>query len=72
FDVYRTVRRRKGYYSENDIHVATCAYEEGSPYYLTYYGSFNLSKYKSISITETKEFRIMAYEVYRYINNNKV
>ncbi|MGS5517752.1 hypothetical protein AB8L61_17325 [Clostridioides difficile] len=72
FDVYRTVRRRKGYYSEGDIHVATCAYEEGSPYFLTYYGSFNLSKYKSISITETKEFRIMAYEVYRYINNNKV
>ncbi|MBH7871838.1 hypothetical protein KWW51_19755, partial [Clostridioides difficile] len=72
YNVYRTVRKRKGYYSEYDIHSTTCSYTRESPYNTTYYGSYNLSKYKTISITETKEFRIKSYEVYGYINDNRV
>ncbi|MCR1522328.1 hypothetical protein NQ894_18410, partial [Clostridioides difficile] len=72
YSVYRTVRKRKGYYSENDIHSTTCSHNSGSPYYNIYYGSFKLSENKTISITETKEFRIRSYEVYGYINNTKV
>ncbi len=72
YNVYRTVRKRKGYYSEYDIHSTTCSQNSGSPSYITHYGSYNLSKYKTISITETKEFRIKSYEVYRYIGSEKV
>ncbi|MCC0654677.1 hypothetical protein IC216_00655 [Clostridioides sp. ES-S-0145-01] len=72
YNIYRTVRKRKGYYSEDDIHSTTCSYTRESPYNTTYYGSYNLSKYKTISINETKEFRIKSYEVYVYINNNRV
>lgn len=72
YNIYRTVRKRKGYYSEDDIHSTTCSHNSGSPYYTIHYGSFKLSKYKTISITETKEFRIKSYEVYGYINDNRV
>ncbi|MFL8801864.1 hypothetical protein Q3223_19475, partial [Clostridioides sp. GD02367] len=72
YNVYRTVRKRKGYYSEYDIHSTTCSQNSGSPSYITHYSSYNLSKYKTISITETKEFRIKSYEVYRYIGSEKV
>ncbi|MGX9755745.1 hypothetical protein ACWYRQ_05695 [Clostridioides difficile] len=72
YSVYRTVRKRNGYYSEADIHSYFCSYKRESPYNTTYYGGYNLSKYKTISITRTEEFMVRAYEVYSYINDNKV
>lgn len=68
FETTRTVRRRAGYYSQDDIHVATCSYEAGGAYNSIYYGSYNLSKSKNINITKTATYSINSYEVYYYIS----
>ncbi|MCC0638292.1 hypothetical protein [Clostridioides sp. ES-S-0001-02] len=72
FETTRTVRRRAGYYSQDDIHAATCSYEAGGAYNSVYYGSYNLSKNRNINITKTATYNVNSYEVYFYSNNNKL
>ncbi|MCO8788064.1 hypothetical protein KLJ78_18535, partial [Clostridioides difficile] len=69
FEVYRTVKRRKGYYAESDIHSYSCSYENGGSFNTVYHGLFELSKYKSISITQDKYFLAESYRVY-WIGND--
>ncbi|MDV9763556.1 Uncharacterised protein [Clostridioides difficile] len=69
FEVYRTVKRRKGYYAESDIHSYSCSYESGGSFNTVYHGLFELSKYKSISITQDKYFLAKSYRVY-WIGND--
>ncbi|HFL3142510.1 TPA: hypothetical protein ACG3KG_002266 [Clostridioides difficile] len=68
-EVYRTVKRRKGYYAESDIHSYSCSYENGGSFNTVYHGLFELSKYKSISITQDKYFLAESYRVY-WIGND--
>ncbi|MDV9709049.1 hypothetical protein RHG40_02795 [Clostridioides difficile] len=69
FEVYRTVKRRKGYYAESGIHSYSCSYESGGSFNTVYHGLFELSKYKSISITQDKYFLAKSYRVY-WIGND--
>ncbi|MGO0885200.1 hypothetical protein ACTPDI_20855, partial [Clostridioides difficile] len=68
YDVNRTIRRRKGTYSQFDIHAEKVDVDSGNTYHTIYWGSYNLSKAKSMNITETKVYRIASYEVYYYIS----
>ncbi|MER0285286.1 hypothetical protein ABRY17_15385 [Clostridioides difficile] len=72
YDVNRTIRRRKGTYSQFDIHAEKVDVDSGSTYHTIYWGSYKLSKSKSMNITETKVYKIASYEVYRYIGAEKI
>ncbi|MDI7814928.1 hypothetical protein QMM58_01060 [Clostridioides difficile] len=72
YDVNRTIRRRKGTYSQFDIHAEKVDVDSGGTYHTIYWGSYKLSKSKSMNITETKVYKIASYEVYRYIGAEKI
>ncbi len=59
YECLRTVKKRRGYYSEADIHSYSCYLDDSE-----YYGSYNLRTIKDIYISETKTYYVNSYEVY--------
>ncbi|MCC0693917.1 hypothetical protein KGF38_19990, partial [Clostridioides sp. ZZV14-6387] len=62
----RTVKKRRGYYSERDVFLSPCPYvsDEGSMYETTYYGEFDLSSYKIITVPTSTKREKTATRVY--------
>lgn len=62
----RTVKKRRGYYSEQDIFLSPCPYiyGEGGMYETTYYGLFGLSSYKNITVPTSTKYEKYATRVY--------
>ncbi|MHC9384072.1 hypothetical protein ACYZFO_02440, partial [Clostridioides difficile] len=62
----RTVKKRRGYYSERDVFLSPCSYvyEEGSMYETTYYGEFDLSNSKIITVPTSTKREKTATRVY--------
>ncbi|MCC0764941.1 hypothetical protein IR151_18270 [Clostridioides sp. ES-S-0006-03] len=63
----RTIKKRRGCYSESDIHITPLYYE-----YRNCYASYNLSDIKNINIPERNKVVINSFEAYYLINNEKV
>ncbi|WP_332957259.1 hypothetical protein [Clostridioides difficile] len=59
YECLRTVKKRRGYHSEADIHSYSCYLDDSE-----YYGSYNLRTIKDIYISETKTYYVNSYEVY--------
>ncbi|WP_227851769.1 hypothetical protein [Clostridioides sp. ES-S-0123-01] len=62
----RTVKKRRGYYSERDVFLSPCPYvsDEGSMYETTYYGEFDLSNSKIITVPTSTKREKTATRVY--------
>lgn len=62
----RIVKKRRGYYSERDVFLSPCpyVYEEGSMYETTYYGEFDLSNSKIITVPTSTKREKTATRVY--------
>ncbi|EII6832921.1 hypothetical protein LHU14_000252 [Clostridioides difficile] len=68
-EVYRTIRKRKGVYSQSDICLHSFTYDSINS---TYYGRYRLSTLKNLSITETVTYKFGSYEVYIYVDGREV
>ncbi|HBF9370361.1 TPA: hypothetical protein KO297_001988 [Clostridioides difficile] len=62
----RTVKKRRGYYSEQDVFLSPCpyVYGEGGMYESTYYGVFDLSNSKYITVPTSTKYEKTATRVY--------
>ncbi|HIE4742976.1 hypothetical protein ACRVX5_01025 [Clostridioides difficile] len=73
YNVYRTVKKRRGYYSEQDVFLSPCPYEYVSDYYRnTYYGVFDLSSYKSIVVPTSAKREKTSTRVYFISGGNMI
>ncbi|HFL2412638.1 TPA: hypothetical protein ACG3O0_000265 [Clostridioides difficile] len=72
YDLYRTVKRRRGYYSDFEIHASYLSYDSGSPYHTKHAAYYTLDKYSRKYISETKEFRVDSTKAYQIINDVEV
>ncbi|WP_227860903.1 hypothetical protein [Clostridioides sp. ES-W-0016-02] len=63
----RTIKKRRGCYSESDIHITPLYYEDRNCY-----AGYNLSDIKNINIPERNKVVINSFEAYYLINNEKV
>ncbi|HGM3945894.1 hypothetical protein [Clostridioides difficile] len=72
YDLYRTVKRRRGYYSDFEIHASYLSYDSGSPYHTKHTAYYTLDKYSRKYISETKEFRVDSTKAYQIINDREV
>ncbi|MDC2934740.1 hypothetical protein POL74_13310 [Clostridioides difficile] len=68
-EVYRTIRKRKGVYSQSDICLHSFTYDSINS---TYYGRYRLSTLKNLSITKTVTYKFGSYEVYIYVDGREV
>ncbi|UWD43081.1 Uncharacterised protein [Clostridioides difficile] len=57
--IERTIKKRRGCYSESDIHISPCYLKDRN-----YYGSYNLSNIKNINIPEKTKVVINSFEAY--------
>ncbi|MCW0825987.1 hypothetical protein OKS01_17070 [Clostridioides difficile] len=62
----RIVKKRRGYYSERDVFLSPCpyVYGEGGMYESTYYGEFDLSNSKYITVPTSTKYEKTATRVY--------
>ncbi len=62
----RIVKKRRGYYSEQDVFLSPCpyVYGEGGMYESTYYGVFDLSNSKYITVPTSTKYEKTATRVY--------
>ncbi|HBF5455300.1 TPA: hypothetical protein KOQ79_001248 [Clostridioides difficile] len=62
----RIVKKRRGYYSEQDVFLSPCpyVYGEGGMYESTYYGVFDLSNSKYITVPTSTKYEKIATHVY--------
>lgn len=65
--IQRTIKKRRGCYSESDIHISPCYLKDRN-----YYASYNLSDVKNINIPEKTKVVINSFEAYYLSNNEKV
>ncbi|CCL17119.1 TPA: hypothetical protein ACKOO2_003636 [Clostridioides difficile] len=73
YNVYRTVKKRRGYYSEQDVFLSPCPYEYVSGYYRnTYYGVFDLSSYKDIVVPTSAKREKTSTRVYFISGGNMI
>ncbi|EGT4836538.1 hypothetical protein I4P46_02400 [Clostridioides difficile] len=70
----RTVKKRRGYYSEQDVFLSPCpyVYGEGGMYETTYYGVFNLSNSKYITVPTSTKYEKYATRVYFISGENMI
>ncbi|MEX8160124.1 hypothetical protein [Clostridioides difficile] len=57
--IERTIKKRRGCYSESDIHISPCHLESRN-----YYARYNFSDVKNINIPETTKHVINSFEAY--------
>ncbi|MDI7814925.1 hypothetical protein QMM58_01045 [Clostridioides difficile] len=57
--IERTIKKRRGCYSESDIHISPCYLESRN-----YYARYNFSDVKNINIPETTKHVINSFEAY--------
>ncbi|MGO0884871.1 hypothetical protein ACTPDI_19000 [Clostridioides difficile] len=72
YDLRRTVKRRRGYYSDFEIHSSYLDYDSGSPYHTKHTAYYTLDKYSRKYISETKEFSVNSTKAYQIINSVEV
>ncbi|WP_131026776.1 hypothetical protein, partial [Clostridioides difficile] len=70
----RIVKKRRGYYSERDVFLSPCpyVYGEGGMYESTYYGEFDLSNSKYITVPTSTKYEKTATRVYFISGGNMI
>ncbi|HBF2185164.1 TPA: hypothetical protein KN024_000001, partial [Clostridioides difficile] len=70
----RTVKKRRGYYSEQDVFLSPCpyVYGEGGMYESTYYGMFNLDSYKNITVPTSTKYEKTSTSAYFISGGNMI
>lgn len=69
----RTVKKRRGYYSEQDVFLSPCPYEYvSSSYRTTYYGMFNLDSYKNITVPTSTKYEKTSTSAYFISGGNMI
>ncbi|HFL2491476.1 TPA: hypothetical protein ACG3HD_001942 [Clostridioides difficile] len=70
----RIVKKRRGYYSERDVFLSPCpyVYGEGGMYELTYYGVFDLSNSKYITVPTSTKYEKTSTSAYFISGGNMI
>ncbi|HBF2786889.1 TPA: hypothetical protein KN142_000800 [Clostridioides difficile] len=70
----RIVKKRRGYYSERDVFLSPCpyVYGEGGMYESIYYGEFDLSNSKYITVPTSTKYEKTATRVYFISGGNMI